>query len=243
MENLRKLLLSKNASTANTNQSIVSRLLQTPLESLAKNTTISKGPNPKCGELTDLEKHMECLEKRFLGRSEILLYHALLNVKLRRGINTRDTLIRFRTLWTDYRSLLLSELNSRWLVSACDSIIDYFDEPEERITAMCGSLLVNTIKLYETERLAHGARDKHQTCLELSVQREDRSSLFDGVSAFQIGKGDMIKNMYTRANDIEGYAKISAPILKELMHRVNQSETVYKRLRSVHTNKETLWPA
>ncbi|MFN4867376.1 MAG: hypothetical protein ACK5GZ_13795 [Cyanobium sp.] len=222
-------------------QSLVDQLLHTPLSLLA--TTIIEGeePIPSSGSKPDIELHIIMLKDEFIGQNEILLYHALLNVFLRRGINISDTTMRFRKLWTDYRSLLLSKLDSRWLVSACDSIVDHFDEPNEKITAMSASLLINTIKLYETERLALGQSGNGRDLANPTFHWEGRVNLFDGISAFRIGKGDMVKNMLTRISSIEQHSEFAAPIMKELIYRVNTVDTVFKRLRSVHTKRGTLW--
>jgi hypothetical protein len=221
--------------------SIVQRLLQTPLPELEKMIVKGNGPVPSSGAKIDLEDHIQMLQDEFTGQSEILLYHALLNVQLRRNIGVVDTVARLRNLWTGYRPFLLVNLDSRWLVSTCDSIVDHFDEPAEKITAMSASLLINTIKLYETERLAHGHWHSPPGLANPCFEWEGRFDLFDGVSAYRIGKGDMIKNLLTRARSIQHYSEFASPIMNELLRRINRSDTIYSRLRAVHANKASLW--
>jgi hypothetical protein len=77
-------------------------------------------------------------------------------VLLRRRIDLETNLARTRMLWRSEAPFLVAKLDSRWLVSACDTIIDHWHEPEERALALAGTLFANTIKLYETERWAAG---------------------------------------------------------------------------------------
>jgi len=106
---------------------------------------------------------------------------------------------------------------------------------------MSASLLINTIKLYETERLAHGHWHNPAGLANPSFEWESRFDLFDGVSAYRIGKGDMIKNLLTRVRSIQHYSEFASPIMNELLLRINRSDTIYSRLRAVHANKASLW--
>lgn len=182
---------------------------------------------------------MRGLQQEFIGQSELLLYHAWLNVQLRRGIDVTESLERFRTLWQRHQALLLGQLNSRWLVSACDSICDHFPEPEERAAAMAAALFVKSIKLYETERLA--TLDPALLTAALSDPWGVPQILFDGLSAFRIGHGDMIQNLHQRVLSISDSVLFAGPILRELLRRMNAHDTVLKRCRDVHSNPATLW--
>lgn len=142
----------------------------------------------------------------------------------------------FRRIWAEEGEFLCSRLDSRWLVSACDTIIDHFEERDEVATAVAGTLFMNTVKLYETERLVQ----QPARGFEEVLGADRRVTLFDGMAAFLVGRGDMVRNMLdrvTRGAD----SPIASPILKELIRRANTHDTVFKRFRDLHTNPRTLW--
>jgi hypothetical protein len=88
----------------------------------------------------------------FRGRSELEYAHAALIVLMRLGMEVSHSWRRFCELWSDSGSFLLQHLNSRWLVSACDTIADHDRDRAQRALALAASALVNTVRLYETER-------------------------------------------------------------------------------------------
>jgi hypothetical protein len=223
------------------NNDDINSLFQTPLSDLAQQTVQGESAVPSYGLKPDLHEHACMLRDEFVGKKAILLYHALLNVRLRRQIELPDTIGRFRKVWLECRPILLSELDSRWLISACDSIIDYFEEPEERLVAMAAVVMMNTIKLYETERLACGQHLFPSQLDNPVFQWQDRYELFNGVSAYAIGRGDMIRNMHRRVGLVLDLSTFASPILAELTRRINTYDTVYKRLRDVHANADTIW--
>lgn len=220
--------------------SLVNRLFLSSLADLR--ATIIPGTLPTAAPRArlPLEQHTQLLRGEFIGKSELLLYHALLNVQLRRGLDPEASLERFRSLWRDHGDFLLHQLDCRWLVSACDSIADHFPEPEERAAALAASLLVNLIKLHETERRAQG--DPSQPPAALAYPWPGRHDLFDGLTAYRIGRGDMIRNLQERVQRVSASVVFAGPILRELLRRMNGNDTVLKRCRDVHANPATLWP-
>jgi hypothetical protein len=192
----------------------------------------SFGVNP------DLALQAEALRREFAGQSELLLYHAILMMLLRRRIDLEANLARTRMVWRSEAPFLVANLDSRWLVSACDTIIDHWHEPEEKALALAGTLFANTIKLYETERWATG---RYGEPLPATAQRAERVALHDGMSAFMIGTGDMIGNLHKRMEAVTAAGGIAAQIVGELVRRASAHDTIFKRLRDVHSNPHSLW--
>jgi hypothetical protein len=190
------------------------------------------------GVIPDLALQAEALRREFAGQSELLLYHAILMVLLRRRIDLETNLARTRMLWGSEAPFLVAKLDSRWLVSACDTIIDHWHEPEERALALAGTLFANTIKLYETERWATGHAGMK---LPFGQPRAERVALHDGMSAFMIGTGDMIGNLHKRMEAVTAASGIAAQIVGELVRRASAHDTIFKRLRDVHSNPHSLW--
>ena len=185
------------------------------------------------GRHDDLEAHIHMLAVEFAGASQLAFYHAVLIVLLRRGIETERTFQRFLDAWKEQGGTLLRELDSRWLVSACDTIVDFSTDDFERAIAVSATQTINTIKLYETERLNASASPVPPI--------EGRVPLFDGMSAFVVGQGDMIFNLRKRTAAVCARGGVACSILMELLRRVDENETIYKRLADAHKNPETAW--
>lgn len=212
---------------------IIEATFQKPITQLKAEIITGYSFTQSFGLNQDLGEHALMLKKEFSGKSELLLYHALLNVLIRRNINLSDCLERFFDLWLLEGEYLLDHLNSRWLISACDTIIDHSPSESERAYALSASILVNTCKLYETERLG--------TIDHKAVKINGHMELFNGISAFCIGSGDMIFNLHSRVKQANNSSRFSGKILIELFRRVSTENTVYKRFKKLHTNPKTLW--
>ena len=73
-------------------------------------------------------------------------------------------------------------LDVKWFVSACDTFSDHCSDDAERATALVGSTMIKTIKLYETEELFRLKR------LEPAERPDYKPThLFDGLNTFYIG--------------------------------------------------------
>ena len=188
-----------------------------------------------------LDEHFRMLSREFVGCSELELYNAFLTVLIRRQLGGPELVRRFLQLWNTDADFLATNLDFRWLVSACDTLCDHATDVSERALALSVVLTVNTIKLYETERiLAPNALP--QAVAAGTVTPQGRLELFDGLSAFMVGSGDMVANLYRRATGLA--VQVSGPagrILREMLTRLKIHPTVYKRFRDCHVKPSTLW--
>lgn len=185
-----------------------------------------------------LTNHIAMLRCEFCGRTELEFYHAVLIVMIRRKIDLQNNVGQFFELWQQQSSFLADRLDSRWLVSACDTIMDHAPELEERALALAGTLFTNTIKLYETEYWALGLSEERSRYIRMP---NDRVALHDGMSGFMIGSGDMIANMYQRASDICTDGSAASQIVRELLARARNHDTVFGRFRRIHSNENSAW--
>ena len=200
---------------------------------LKKNSVMGGVQKNSFGRRNLLDEHLTMLEKEFSNSSMLEFYHVWLIVNIRREINLKHNIEKFFILWAEESDFLLKRLDSRWLVSASDTIIDCSCDDTEIATSMSVVLFANTIKLYETERLILSS--KKSDTLEAGL-----IELFDGISAFRIGHGDMIFNMMERLASKE-VATVSQKILMEILHRVHRFDTVYQRMANQHINLTTAW--
>ena len=193
--------------------------------------TYSYGLNP------DLQQHIQMITCEFVGKTQLELYHALLMVMIRRGINLPLNIRRANELWTFESDFLCRNLDSRWLVSACDTIMDFWPEGTERALAAAGALFTCTLKLYETERWATDQRETTPKYKPIN----HRIQLHDGLSAFGIGSGDMVANLHRRIRALCSNKTPAAKFLLELLARASKFETVFKRFLEVHREESTNW--
>ena len=192
------------------------------------------------GSENDLQEHLNNLRKEFHGATELEYYHAKLNVLLRRGFQTDETFRKFTELWYAEHDFLIQHLNTRWLISAADSFIDHHPDPLTRAYAFNAVTLINTCKVYESERFACNNQTASPDPKQIEALQNGRTPFFDGTSAFVIGTDDTLRNMHWRLDSMQENIPTFL-ILKELFRRVNTHETAFKRMKDQHTRKNTVW--
>jgi hypothetical protein len=158
----------------------------------------------------------------FVDKPAIVYAHTATVIMIRRKINLAESIIFFNQIWSEAGCHLVNFINTKWLLSACDTLIDYGETEADRAYALAGSLLMKTIKLYESELISRQAFQNELVAIP-------KQELFDGYLSFSIFQGDLIGNLKCRVENIgvESPAKL---ILKTLFLRANIENTVYKRL-------------
>jgi hypothetical protein len=209
-------------------------------EAMKRATIDAQSKSYTYGSETDVNHHLENLRCEFHGATELEYYHAKLNVLLRRRYKTKETFEAFHVLWDAEHRFLLQYLNTRWLVSAADSLIDHHPDPLVQAYAFSVVTLVNTCKIYESERFACKTEEIAVDPKRIEALQNKRVACFDGTSAFAIGTDDTLRNMRWRLDSLDPSVPASL-ILKEVFKRVDTHETAYKRMKDQHTRKNTNW--
>lgn len=187
------------------------------------------------GRKEDLREHLEYVRTEFIGCSAVLYYHAFLTVFIRRKIHHKEALGQFKRLWKYKKDFLIAHLGIKWLRSALDTVVDNDFEDAEKNLAFSGIFLLNTIKLYETERLSLKA-------IEVDYSKmESQQVLFNDFLSYSVGAGDMIYNMVERFNHQISSDYWTKAVVMEIFRRVNRWDTVYKRMGDVHKYEHTHW--
>ena len=183
-----------------------------------------------------LPDHLVKLEREHVDRPKATLCHAALVVLIRREMVLDAALTRYFALWEAQTDLLLSKLSLRWLVSAADTFADHGRTEADRVAGMAATLFVNTIKLYETER--HYLMDIPAT----DENRDESMGPFDldGITPFR-HRGDSIGNLFKRKDRVVQTLGVSGQILSRVMQRASELDTVYSRMRAIHTGKDHKW--
>lgn len=185
------------------------------------------------GRLPDYQQHIDRLRTEFSGCTELEYHHAVLTVSIRRKLNLEKDRGAFITLWHYEADFLCERLSMRWLVSACDTIADVWLGKAQPALAMAGAMFVNTVKLYETERRLTGAHRVDQTARPFD--------LFDGMTSFAVGGGDMIANLYARMSAVAEDEPPAGKIVRELLKRIKAEDTVFRRFLELQAPNAPKW--
>lgn len=197
------------------------------------------------GSKNDLNAHLGDLQHEFVGKPRLCYYHACLIVLLRRDIDTTNNYRALAELWATEQDFLLKHLNTRWLIAACDSFIDHHDDPVVQALLLNAVVLINTLKLSETEhyfcQVDFGAHNRPDSARMTSLQ-QSRLALFDGTSAFAVGTDDTLRNMRWRLDKVCQLHPLGQIVLQIFDRLQNDTgETVYSRLKQQHTRTRTRW--
>ncbi|MDK2921216.1 MAG: hypothetical protein PWR24_773 [Desulfonauticus sp.] len=167
----------------------------------------------------DLSEHFEIIKKDFLGKSRLSYEIAKLIVCIRRKVELGNNLEKFFFLVKNENIHLAENLNLRWIVSVMDTIIDY-GERVESLTALIFSVIVNLIKLSETEK-------KYFYKKVVTPVLDDngyRKEIFDGLTCFNIYTGDMVANLFSRINQKILEVDYLVPYFNTLLVRLESNE-------------------
>lgn len=209
--------------------------------------TIIAGERPEMFQshmYKDFERHMTHLKTAFQGQPELLYYHAQLIVLIRREADIKTNFAKFRSLWQQEADFLLEHLNMRWLIAAIDTFIDHDEDPTVRAILLNAVMMINTIKLYETERHLLQIDDKIETDYDevrLIPAQKDCFNLFDELPSFRIGIDDTLRNMRWRMDEVAKPYPLAHKILINVFDRVNTRGSVYTRFRNRHIKPRNAW--
>ena len=190
------------------------------------------------GSAKDIQQHYAALKQEFSGQPELCFHHAMLIVMIRREIDVSHTFARFRTLWEQHEDWLLEHVNIRWLVSACDTFADYSQDATERSLAMATTLLVNTVKAYETENVMTSHTQIQYEPERVAHVQQHSIPLFEGLSCYTIGTDDTLRNMVWRIKETCP-TSTTGRILMEVFKRLSTLPTAFGRMRQAHTRTKT----
>lgn len=223
---------------------VAAALLDVNLQVLKTQKVPGDAPQYLHGSYPDLREHLQHLQGEFAGQPQLLLHHAALIVLIRREAQTGSQYARFRALWDAESEFLCRHLNLRWLVSACDTFIDHDRDPLLRALMVQGTLLVNTVKLCETERFLQSPPDAPLSDQPAALHRlqSGRVALFDGLAGFTAGTDDTLRNMRWRLNEVCALHPLGV-VVREIFERLQQdgNDNVYLRFRQRHTRDRTRW--
>ena len=193
------------------------------------------------GSSNNLEEHFVALRDEFVGQSELCYTHAKIIVLIRRDFDSENHFALLEQLWKEEKDYLLKNLNMRWLLSATDTFADFSDNDAIKGLSLACSCLLNTVKIQESERFLTNFNNYVDDKEKITrLDNEERIPLFDGTSVFKIGTDDTLRNMRWRIDKVTKI-NIAGEILLEIFLRLQEHDTVFKRLRARHKRNKTGW--
>lgn len=192
------------------------------------------------GSEKSLDAHLANLRREFSRQPELLFHHAKLIVLMRREHQVDATYAHFKELWEREAEFLCENLNIRWLISACDTFADLDGNEAIRNAALTASVLVNTVKIYESERFVTDVRNVSPNAAKVDRLQTELVPLFEGMSCFTVGTDDTLRNMRWRLENLFKARPVGL-ILKTIYDRLQVNDTAFGRLRSLHQRPRTSW--
>ena len=193
------------------------------------------------GSSNNLDEHFAALRDEFVNHSELCYTHAKIIVLIRRDFEAKNHFVLFEQLWKEEKDYLLKNLNIRWLISATDTFADFSNDDAIKSLSIACSCLLNTIKIQESEHFITNYDSFEDDSKKITrLDNEERVPLFNGVSVFKVGTDDTLRNMRWRI-DKAAKINIAGEILLEIFLRLQEYDSVYKRLRDRHKRSKTGW--
>jgi len=182
---------------------------------------ITGNPAKNLNRLQDAEQNIQAVKAEFVGKP--LVCHELIKtiIYLRRKIDMVNNTPRFFDLWENYHETLLKELDTRWLLSVVDTVIDIGDDLEAAV-AMNISQCINQCNIHTSLLIncVDGRLDGGK------LQREMKAPTWDGMITVDVPTGDMVHNMMNRMDEIISREPWLNDIWVEIKNRLRTQENL-----------------
>jgi hypothetical protein len=156
---------------------------------------------------------------------------AELILKLRRNINPDSSWGEFRALVETNIDRVCRELNTRELVSVCDTYADFADPVESR-NAMLVSLLANAEKTSQSFLML---RLNYIAPFRVPLSHHPRRvPLWDGMDSFHLEIGDVTNGLFGRLDRLMSSTPAIERIYREVVDRIRTHPTILGALNKFH---------
>ncbi|MDF1854346.1 glycosyltransferase family 2 protein [Pseudooceanicola sp.] len=179
------------------------------------------------------------LHREFAGQPALCYLNGLLIANLRRRDQPPQAAPLFLRLWREHADFLIANLDARWLVSSITTFGDHGATDAQRRVGHVLSVLFNTMKLYETERLFSGVTP------EVIFQKGKKSSskLPLQMDPYAIVGGGLDVNMLGRIWMDAAEDPVVAPLAHHLLEALNRDDrNLFRRLRLMREAREGTRP-
>lgn len=182
----------------------------------------------------NLYHHLRYLQLEFIGESELTFYHTLLIILIRRGYQLTRTFALFEQLWHEHCDYLIEHLPLRWLVSACDTLVDFSDSAVRRAILMNVTSIINTVKLYETKLFL--LTDNTQPLPHnVDALYAKHTNWQDGLTFFRLGTDDTLEQMRRRFLRFDEDDDFATTLLLAVFYRLHDIPSAFALIKQFHT--------
>jgi hypothetical protein len=188
----------------------------------------------KHGVLRDLKENIKDAKRAFIGKPRVCHEIVKSIIHLRRGIEVEYHTERFYSLLDKYQDVLISEFDTRWLISLCDTIVDTGNDIDSS-SAMTVVLIVNGLNIQAILLEIAGANQPSKD----QVRNTSGRKTWDGMLSAFPTKGDMVFNMMTRAEKNISRSALVLPIWQEIKNRFRDDLSIpVNWLMDAHDNEK-----
>ena len=187
-------------------------------------------------KVADINQHKQAIEKEFIGRPRVCAEVAKSIIHIRRNDARTENLAQLNQMLNTHLELLVSNSDIRWLISICDTIVD-FGPPGQKPLAMMIVNFTNMLKLWDTS----DSLVNDSTINKNKASKYKTTQLWDGVITFDILYGDMPNNMMKRMNNVLSQDQVLNRIWKRIKTLLkDQPELSLNKLQKFH-RKKNFW--
>jgi len=163
--------------------------------------------------------------------SRILAQLLPITLYLRRGLRPEASFRCLRQLVEGELAAVLRQLDSRWLVSICDSYADHGDPVSSR-----NALLISTFVTWERLAATHALWDRPDrgTLRVEGPPPADNLPLWDGLLTVHLRRGDTVNNLLVRSGRLLADTPHLLAIWRELLSRIRSHDTLLAALDRPH---------
>jgi hypothetical protein len=152
-------------------------------------------------------------------------------IRQRKGIDAEENWKKFTEFIETNLDKVCKSLDTRWLVSICDTYVDYGD-PVIRRNAMLVVQTANFEKLWATYLLMYDLNLNEEKVEKLKKNKV--IPLWDGMYSFNINHGDMTNNYFARVDELMSETPVIEAIYKTVLQRIKENNTVLANLNKYH---------
>jgi hypothetical protein len=188
----------------------------------------------KHGVIRDLKENIKDAKRAFIGKPRVCHEIVKSIIHLRRGIEVEYHTERFYSLLDKYQDVLISEFDTRWLISLCDTIVDTGNDADSS-SAMTVVLIVNGLNIQAILLEIAGANQPSRD----QVRNTSGRKTWDGMLSAFPTRGDMVFNMMTRAEKNISRSALVLPIWQEIKNRFRDDLSIpVNWLMDAHDNEK-----
>ena len=152
-------------------------------------------------------------------------------ISLRKGKDNENNWKQFTGLVEGNLDEICKSMDTRWLVSICDTYADYGD-PVTRRNALLVVQTANFEKLWATNLLMYDVKINEEKVKEL--RKNKVIPIWDGMYSFNINHGDMTNNFFARVDEQISETPVIYAIYKTVIQRIKENDSVLANLNKYH---------